>query len=574
MAFTRLLTLALAAGAAARIADLHKRQAFTPGQAVNTTSGVLRGIPGPSRPDVSVYLGIPYAKPPVGERRFAAPERFVGTGEVNATAFVEALSRLSPDALNDLLNSLTPPALQLLASWGQAGNAFSEDCLTLNVWTKPQTGEKAKAVLFWIYGGGFESGATNNPTYSGEFFADNQDVVFVSANYRTNIFGFPGLPGVKLPQNPGLLDQRLALEWVRDNIAAFGGDPNRITIFGQSAGGASVDYYTFAHASDPIAAGAIAQSGTAVSFTSTPAPSNNTAAWYNASATLGCGGPGTPLTQSVACVRGKSTTDLLSAIVVNDPIASVLGNFGPTTDGVSVFADYATRGQAGKFAKIPLLIGNNDYEAGLFRLLALGAGRSFPDAAWCLFNADIYTCPASTSASWRARNGVPVWRYRYYGEFPNTRLTWKPNSGPWHGAEIPVVFGTEEGSSAGVPDTPAEVEIGKYLQSLWAGFAKDPKGALSGQQFKLPKYSTSTRSLILFAQNNQTAPNFANPRNTDAICPTLDFVSRLFPGGLFSGISSGSSDGSDLDALLAIAQPIIDLVTAGSPPPAGSRCKF
>jgi cholinesterase len=80
---------------------------------------------------------------------------------------------------------------------------------------------------------GFESGATNNPFYNGRAFADDQDVVLVTLNYRTNVFGFPGLPGLEdVPQNPGLLDQRLALEWVRDNIEAFGGDKNRIAIFG------------------------------------------------------------------------------------------------------------------------------------------------------------------------------------------------------------------------------------------------------------------------------------------------------------------------------------------------------
>jgi carboxylesterase type B len=138
----------------------------------------------------------------------------------------------------------------LLAELGQIGNAQSEDCLTVNIWTKPQTGERNKgnltsptaffynadpyiAVLLWIYGGGFATGSANNPAYVGKYFADNEDVIVVSFNYRVNVFGFPGLPGLPgVAQNAGLLDQRLAVEWVHENIEAFGGDPRRITIFG------------------------------------------------------------------------------------------------------------------------------------------------------------------------------------------------------------------------------------------------------------------------------------------------------------------------------------------------------
>jgi cholinesterase len=93
--------------------------------------------------------------------------------------------------------------VKLLSGLGQIGNQQSEDCLYLNIWTKPQKGEARKAVLFWIYGGGFSIGSTNNPSYDGEFFAENQDVVVVSANYRVNIFGFPGLPDAGIPKNPG-----------------------------------------------------------------------------------------------------------------------------------------------------------------------------------------------------------------------------------------------------------------------------------------------------------------------------------------------------------------------------------
>jgi carboxylesterase type B len=100
---------------------------------------------------------------------------------------------------------------------GQIGDNFSEDCLTLNIWTKPQVGEQKKAVLLWIYGGGFTTGNSDNPGYNGQYIAEQEDVVLVSINYRLNVFGFPSSPNGTY--NLGLLDQRLAVEWVLDNIA-------------------------------------------------------------------------------------------------------------------------------------------------------------------------------------------------------------------------------------------------------------------------------------------------------------------------------------------------------------------
>jgi carboxylesterase type B len=114
----------------------------------------------------------------------------------------------------------------------------------MNVWTMPQVGEKKKAVLLWIFGGGFAAGDSSDPGEVGAKFAKQQDVVIVSFNYRNNIFGFPGAPNLP-DMNPGILDMRMAVEWTRDNIENFGGDPSRITLFGESAGGTGVDYYAY-----------------------------------------------------------------------------------------------------------------------------------------------------------------------------------------------------------------------------------------------------------------------------------------------------------------------------------------
>jgi carboxylesterase type B len=109
----------------------------------------------------------------------------------------------------------------------EATASQSEDCLTLNIWTKPQVGEEKKPVLVWLHGGGYTSGGSAIPWYNGQYLASKEDLVVVTLNYRLSILGFPGNPVA--PANLGLLDQRLAVEWVRDNIAGFGGDIDRIT---------------------------------------------------------------------------------------------------------------------------------------------------------------------------------------------------------------------------------------------------------------------------------------------------------------------------------------------------------
>lgn len=169
-----------------------------------------------------------------------------------------------------------------------------------------------------------------------------------SRSYRLSVFGFSGAP--ELTQNVAILDQRMALEWVRNNIAAFGGDPKNIMIYGQSAGGLSVDYHTYAWPNDPIAASVMSLSGTAASV----AP--NTALltsqyWYNLSEIVGC-----PTSGNVVPCMQNQTFEALLAGVDNIPPAPTLAlsqpPFQETVDEVVVFSDYATRGKAGKFARI------------------------------------------------------------------------------------------------------------------------------------------------------------------------------------------------------------------------------
>src|SRR6185369_7545396 len=188
---------------------------------VRTAAGELRGA---HENGVAVFRGVPYAAAPVGELRFRPPAPVPPWQGVR-------------DATTD--GPIAPQGRSRLAHiMGDFERPQSEDCLTLNVWT-PAADSKKRPVLVWIHGGAFASGAGSLPWYSGERLAANGDVVVVGVNYRLGALGFLCLPGVS-DGNLGLLDQVAALRYVRDNIAKFGGDPDNVTVVGQSAGAASI----------------------------------------------------------------------------------------------------------------------------------------------------------------------------------------------------------------------------------------------------------------------------------------------------------------------------------------------
>src|SRR6185436_20233084 len=188
---------------------------------VRTKAGDLRGA---CENGIAVFRGVPYAAAPVGELRFAPPQpapAWPGVREARADG------PIAPQGRSRLAHVM-----------GDFERPQSEDCLTLNIWTTAVDSKK-RPVMVWIHGGAFASGAGSLPWYSGETFAANGDVVVVSINYRLGALGFLCLPGVS-DGNLGLLDQIAALRFVRDNIAGFGGDPDNVTVVGQSAGAASI----------------------------------------------------------------------------------------------------------------------------------------------------------------------------------------------------------------------------------------------------------------------------------------------------------------------------------------------
>ncbi|OGM43972.1 hypothetical protein ABOM_007988 [Aspergillus bombycis] len=427
------------------------------GQPVPTTSGLVIGHAAADASEVSEYVGIPYAQPPLGNLRFQPPVAYHGDGNINATTFGPSCIQ-PPSAPSNNSTSAPPRDLGIPptspAAFTSDEHAESEDCLTLNVWTKPQAGEKKKAVLVWIYGGAYVSGSSSQPGYRGQFIADQTDVIVVSMNYRVNIFGFPGDPAS--PANLGLRDVRLALEWIRDNIAQFGGDPARITIFGQSAG----------------------------------AGMESNDRWFHVTRLVGCGDTTSDPEAVSTCMLNRTVDEILAGY---DPATVPLNPspYGPVVDHDVVFSSYLDR----RAANGGYLIGNTHNEAGLFKLLQ----PPQTEAYWNDFNDRLYTCADRVRIEQSVADGNPTWRYRYFGDFPNLVLTTTPPSGAYHGVELGPLFDTVNQTL--LESTAAEVAVGDYLREVWSSFAKDPRRGLAAFW---PQYTEMRRTLARIGFNNMT----------------------------------------------------------------------
>ncbi|KAK3081149.1 hypothetical protein LTS18_009763 [Coniosporium uncinatum] len=183
-----------------------------------------------------------------------------------------------------------------------------------------------------------------------------------------------------------------------------------LTVARQSAGGLSVDIYSYAWVEDPIVNAFIPHSGAISSSSAGVLQPNNNAAWFNTSVALDCGDASVGLQASIACVRTKPFQALLDATRPENALAGVAGSFSPTIDGKVIFADAAQRLEDGNFIKRPYFIGNTNYEAGLFKLVALASNITTPEIVWDLLNLIAFNCPAQSAAQARADAGVPVWR--------------------------------------------------------------------------------------------------------------------------------------------------------------------
>lgn len=222
------------------------------------SNGVIEGNYD-TRTGIQFYLGIPFAQPPVGPLRWKAPQPLANWKGVKQT------KQFGPRAVQGIV----------FGDMGSRSAGISEDCLYLNVWTPARRSTKNLPVLVYFYGGGFVAGDGAEPRYDGESMA-KKGIVVVTVNYRLNIFGFFAHPELsaespyKASGNYGLLDQHAALKWVQANIAAFGGDPKKVTIAGESAGSISVSYQMASPLSKNLMAGAIGESGAGIHPTLAP----------------------------------------------------------------------------------------------------------------------------------------------------------------------------------------------------------------------------------------------------------------------------------------------------------------
>ena len=207
---------------------------------------------------MAAFYGIPFAQPPVGELRFKRPVPIRGwDGVLNATQMPNTCSQVASKLFGNFDGE---------EMWNP-NTLVSEDCLYLNIWVPEHlindSGRRTAKVLFWIYGGGFFSGTSTLDIYDGRILAGEHDVVVVSVQYRVGPLGFLYFGSEDAPGSMGLLDQNLALKWVYDNVRAFGGDPEGITLFGESAGSVSCSYHLLSPLSRPYIKHVILMSGVA-----------------------------------------------------------------------------------------------------------------------------------------------------------------------------------------------------------------------------------------------------------------------------------------------------------------------
>jgi len=450
------------------------------GLAVRTESGAVSGVAASG--GVRIFRGLPFAAPPVGELRWRPPElpaKWSG---------VRAATEFGPDCPQPA----PPPGGP---SSSRAGRQ-SEDCLSLNIWAPPSArGGETYPVMVWLFGGSFLVGSASDILFDGEKYA-RQGVILITANYRVGLFGFLAHPALTAESphhsssNYALLDQLAALRWIRDNIANFGGDPNRVTVFGVSAGSASISLLL----TSPLAKGLFQQAILESAGALRPLASLAEAENY-----------GAKLGDDLATLRRMSAEEVLSKTPLFVPKMRGLTAprvLRPIRDGWIIPKDERDAFAAGEFVNIPVIVGTNADEGTNFvvtwPIRTLDEYRAFvaenfgADAALAL-----HTYPARDEASVRqrvaelfadtqfnyggwalaralARSERGVWRYLFLKRRPGQ------SDGPHHGGEVAYVFGALGAPHLGkiAPFDAGDEKLSDAMMAAWVRFARfgDPSG--------------------------------------------------------------------------------------------------
>ena len=493
---------------------------------VETTAGKVRGF---SRNGIQTFKGIPYAAATDGSGRFVAPTKLKPWAGIRSSMYYGPTCPQAPR--NGWLNDENA----FLFQWddGQPG----EDCLRVNLWTPGLNDGKKRPVMVWLHGGGWAAGSgQEQPAYNGENLSRRGDVVVVSLNHRLNILGYLNLVayGEKYADstNAGVLDLVAALEWVRDNITAFGGDPGNVTIFGQSGGGAKVSTL----ASMPVAKGlfhkGVVQSGSTLRLGDAEDAAKLAAAVV---AELGLSRATIDKIQTVPYARLREAGDAaIRRLQPNSPLggpgvpapraaAQRLG-FSPVVDGKYVTRHPFDPDAPGESANVPMLIGTvmNEQSPSMFDAVLEGmtedqmkerAARRYGTQTAMVVSAYRKAYPsvkpvellsrmlsvrtnAVTQAERKAAKGsAPAYMYLFSWQTPV--LNGRPRA--FHCSEIPFVFANTDVSAFATGGTAEARELGGKVSDAWINFARhgDPN---HGGLPKWPAFTAETGPVMIFAK--------------------------------------------------------------------------
>ncbi len=488
---------------------------------VNTNSGIYAPYFPDTHPGVASFPDIQYAQNPTGRLRFSPPVRATphDNGVVQATSLPAGCFQYVPPFARGGVLDTAENAFEL-----QGGDYHNttEDCLRLSIFAPKTAVEKAAShntsgdddllpVVIWVHGGQF-SWAGNNVPYqlAPNWVQRSQAHVVVQVQYRLNLLGLPNAAGLATGNsslNLGMLDLRLAIEWVRDNIAHLGGDPHRITLWGQSAGACAADGYLFAWATDPIVSGVIANSGNALAIPGLNSNGSDHSHFSQAASHLGCGGLSPA--DELACMRAvpadKIQTYLQAAVgaggAADDGIM-----FGTVADNITIFTDYEDRLARGAFAaQVPLLVGTNTNEGTAIVPYGFPGSETATQVPASLAQASdklklSLQCTALREVHLRAAAGATTHQYLYGGNFSD--ISPRPWLGAYHTAELPLVFGTY-----GIRGLATEFEktVSAQMQDLYLAFVQDPKHGLEKAGWPVATGAAGRAELMEWAVGGKAA---------------------------------------------------------------------